>query len=147
MTRYLLFVASLLLLTRCAIPAFIPQQRIYMDENERPVGMGKHYKSYLDVIFRQDGSRFVTCYLRGGQLVWKGTLSKSLHREGLHKIYNKDQKLWYQQEFKEDLQEGDLTSFYPSGKKKCVEHFHEDKSTGGTCLTEDGAPMPFTPFF
>jgi hypothetical protein len=42
--------------------------------------------------------------------------------------------------------EGDLSSWYPTGEVKRIEHFHEGKSVGGECYARDGSEIPFTPF-
>jgi protein TonB len=49
--------------------------------------------------------------------------------------------------FKEGKMEGELLSYYPSGKLKRRESYQESRSLGGQCFTEAGTPMAFVPYY
>jgi TonB family protein len=138
--------------------AFLPalccaQLRLYFNEYLQPVDSGRPYSYYEEVRQYSNGTVRIKVFDKAGFPISDGSYSsfgqtgKEQKEEGMHRFYRPGQKIpWYQQEFKNGIKEGDLSSWYPTGEVKRIEHFHEGKSVGGECYARDGSVIPFTPF-
>jgi len=129
------------------------QLRLYFNEYYQPVDSGRPYSYYEEVRQYTNGTVRIKVFDKAGFPISDGSYSsfgqtgKEQKEEGMHRFYRPGQKIpWYQQEFKNGIKEGDLSSWYPTGEVKRIEHFHEGKSIGGECYAQDGSVIPFTPF-
>lgn len=73
---------------------------------------------------------------------------KNNKREGVtKKYYDSSTQIWYTANYKDGVSNGELLSYYPSGKLKRREmHLNSDTASSGNCYDENGSEIKFTPY-
>jgi TonB family protein len=138
-------------------PTIFDNAEYYRVTHKEPDGRYKIADHYLNNKLQMEGyfsdlkqeikDGFFVFYDRHGSRESQGNYTKNKPEGKWEQYYDSSAQLWYSENFIDGEPDGELVSYYKSGKIKRRE-FHKIKDTTvtGKCYDENGSEIPFTKF-
>ena len=102
---------------------------------------------YFTDLKKETKTGFFVYYYKHGHKKEQGFYEHDMKTGKWEGFYDTTGNIWYTENYIKDKRDGELVSYYRSGKiKRREKHNYDNSIVTGKCFDEEGKEIPFTPF-